>query len=133
MVSTAVRSTLATTLSPNVLMATVEAVTGTGTTLVGNLGLSIEELIKSMEDMKIQVSELQKVKEQYDTLEKKYDLSKINFAEKVRENEGLEQKVKSLEKDLTFDKPLAYIKKILWTNITQAINDVWPSTKIIFQ
>jgi len=39
--------------------------------------------------MKLQVSELQKVKEQFVTLDKKYDLSKINFAEKVRGNKGL--------------------------------------------
>jgi len=59
------------------------------------------------------------VKEQYDTLEQKYDLSKIKFSEKVREIKGLEQKVKSLEKDLTFDKPLVDIRNILWTNIIQ--------------
>jgi len=41
--------------------------------------------------------------------------------------------VKSLEKDLTFDKPLADIRKILWTNITQSINDVCPSIQIIFE
>jgi len=80
-----------------------------------------------MEELKLQVSYLQQVREQFVTLEQKYDLSKINFAEKVRENKGLEQKVKSLEKDLTFDRPLVDIRKILWTNITQSINDVWPS------
>jgi len=86
-----------------------------------------------MEELKLQVSELQKVKEKYVTLEQRYNLSKINFAEKVREIKGLEQKVKSLEKDITFDKPLVDIKKILWTNITQSINDVLPSIKIIFE
>lgn len=50
-----------------------------------------------------------------------------------REIKGLENKVKSLEKDLTSDKPLRDIKKILWTNITQSINDVWPSIQIIFE
>ena len=41
--------------------------------------------------------------------------------------------MKSLEKDLTFDKPLAEIKKILWANITQSINNVWPSIQVIFE
>ena len=45
----------------------------------------------------------------------------------------MENKVKSLENDLTFDKPLAEIKKILWANITQSINDVWPSIQVIFE
>ena len=102
-------------------MVTAKAIVGTtttGTTPAGISSLSTEELIKSMEEMKLQVLELQKVKEQYVTLEQRYDLSKINFAEKVREIKGLEQKVKSLEKDLTFDKPLENIKNILWINIT---------------
>jgi len=51
----------------------------------------------------------------------------------VKGNKGLEQKVKSLEKDLTFDRPLIDIRKILWTNITHSINDVWPSIQIIFE
>jgi len=86
-----------------------------------------------MEELKLQVTELQKVKEQYATLEQRYDLSKINVAERTREIKGLEQRVKSLEKDLTFEKPLTEIRKILWANITQSINDVRPSIQIIFE
>jgi len=66
-------------------------------------------------------------------LEQKYDVSKINFVEEVRKNKGLAQQVKTLERDLTFDNPLTDIKKILWTNITQLINDVWSSIQIIFE
>ena len=122
-------------LAPNVPLATAEVIiaTSTGMAPTGTSGLSTDELIKSMEEMKLQVSELQKVKEQFVTLEQKYDLPKIDFVEKVRENKGLAQQVKSLEKDLTFDKPLADIRKILWTNITQSINDVCPSIQIIFE
>jgi len=128
-ISTVVPSTLAIALVPNVPMATAKAVTGAGTgrAPARTSYLSTEELIKSMEEIKLQVSELQKVKEKYVTLEQNYDLSKINFAEKVSENKGLEQRLKSLEKYLTFEKSLADIKNILWTNITQVVNDVWPS------
>jgi len=80
-----------------------------------------------MEEMKLQVSELQKVKEKFVTLEPNYDVSEINFVEKVRKNKALAQQVKKLEKDLTFENPLRDIRKILWTNITQSINDVWSS------
>ena len=64
-------------------------------------------------------------------MEQRYDLSKINVAKKTREIKGLENLVKSLEKDLTFEKPLTEIKRILWANITKSINDVWPSIQII--
>jgi len=134
-VSTAVPSTLGTTLAPNVPVITAEAVTATtttGTAQVGSTGLSPDELVKSMEEFKLQVTKLQKVKEQCATLEQSYDISKINVAERKREIKGLEQRVKSLEQDLTFEKPLIEIRKILWANITQSINDVWPSIQIIF-
>lgn len=86
-----------------------------------------------MEDMKLQVSELKKVKEQYANLERSYYLSKINVVEKTREIKGLENKVKSLEKDPTFDKPLVDINKIVCANITQSINDVCPSIQKKFE
>lgn len=69
-VSIAVPSTLGTTLAPNILAATAEMVTGTTTTGTTRLAqgsttnLSIDKLIKSMEDMKLHVSELKRVKEQ---------------------------------------------------------------------
>lgn len=72
-ISTAVPSTLGTTLAPNSPLVTAEVVTGiaeiAGTTQESTSILSTEELIESMEEMKLQVSELQKVKEQYYTLE----------------------------------------------------------------
>jgi len=135
-VSTAVTSTLGIALAPNVLAVTTEAVAAkkiASTTQAGMRGLSPDELVKSMEELKLQVTELQKVKEQYATLEQRYDLSKINVAERKRESKGLEQRVKSLEKNLTFNKHLTEIRKILWANITQSINDVWPSIQIIFE
>ena len=96
-VSTAVPSTLGAALAPNILAVIVEVVaTTTGTTGVAQgsiANLSTEELIKSMEDIKIQVSELNKVKEQYSNLDQRYDLSEINAAEKIREIKVFENKV----------------------------------------
>lgn len=128
-ISTVVPSTLAIVLAPNDPLATAETIgvtctgtgtcigIGTGTTQIGTSSQSTEELIRSMEEMKLQVSELQKVKEKFVTLEQKYDVSKINFAEEVRKNKGLAQQVKTLENNLTFKNHFADIKKILWTNI----------------
>ena len=66
-------------------------------------------------------------------MEQKYDLSKINVAEKTREINRLEKLVKALEKDLTLEKPLNEIKEILWDNIIQSIYDVWPSIQIMYE
>jgi len=74
MVSTTVPSTLATTLAPNVPLEIAETIGVTGTAQVGTSSQSTEELIKSMDEMKLQVTELQKVKEKFITLEQKYDV-----------------------------------------------------------
>ena len=73
------------------------------------------------------------MKEQLAKVEKNYDKSKISVAEKIREVKTLENKVRTLEKDLTLDKPLAEIKGILWANITQSMSDVWPSIQVIYE
>jgi len=65
--------------------------------------------------------------------ERNYDISKISVVEKTREIKALESKVKTLEQELTIDKPLAEIKKILWANIIQSINDLWPSIQVIYE
>lgn len=63
--------------------------------------------------MLFQVSKLKQVKEKLAKMETDYSISKINVVEKTREIKTLENKVKALERDLTFDKPLAEIRKIL--------------------
>jgi len=65
--------------------------------------------------------------------ERNYDVSKINVVEKRREIKELENKMKTLEKDLTFDKPFLEIKNILWANITKLINGVWPSIQVTYE
>jgi len=45
----------------------------------------------------------------------------------------MEERIKVLEKDLTLEKPLRDIKDILWTNIIDSINDIWPFIQIIFE
>ena len=57
----------------------------------------------------------------------------MSVADKTREVNKLEKKVKALEKDLTLEKPLKEINEILWDNIIQSINDVWPSIQIMYE
>ena len=45
----------------------------------------------------------------------------------------MENKVRALEKDLSLHKPLAEIRGILWTNITQSLSDVWRSIQTIYE
>lgn len=51
----------------------------------------------------------------------------------MREVKALENKVKTLGKDLSLHKPLAEIKTILWANIGQSITDQWRSIQTIHE
>ena len=86
-----------------------------------------------MEELKLQVSELKEAKEKLAMVEISYDKSKMIVAEKTREVKALENRVKTLEKDLSLDKPLGEIKGILWANINQSISDVWRSIQTIYE
>lgn len=75
--STTVPSTLGIALAPNIVAATTKVITGTTTTRTSqgsSANLSTEELIKAMEDMRLQVSELKQVKEQLVKMERDYNL-----------------------------------------------------------
>lgn len=102
--STVVPSTLGTSVATNVPAVTTEVITGTstaGTTPSSSINMSTEELIKAMEELRLQVTELKQVKEQLAKAEKNYDICKISVVEKNREIKALEGKVKTLEQELT--------------------------------
>ena len=43
------------------------------------------------------------------------------------------ERIKILEKDLTLEKPLGKTKEMLWANIIDSVNDIWPSIHVIFE
>lgn len=73
------------------------------------------------------MAELKEAKETLAKIEEKYDKSKQNLAERVREIRALEKRIKELEKELTLDKTISEGKNILWANIGQSITDQWQS------
>jgi len=128
-----VTSSTVTTAVPPTLLASIAPSTSTTIAAGNNTTMTTEELIKAMEDLRFQVSELKGAKEKLAKLEVSYDKSKIIVAEKTREVKALENKVKALEKDLLLYKPLVEIRSILWANIGQSITDMWKSIQIIHE
>jgi len=114
---------------PTSTTSSTSATTATGSSTT----MTTEELIKAMEDLKLQVSELKEAKEKLAKLEISYDKSTMTVAEKTREVKALENKVKALEKDLSLDKPLGEIMGILWANISESISNIWRSIQIIYE
>ena len=43
------------------------------------------------------------------------------------------ERIKVLEKDFRLQHPLGDIKRMLWANIIDYVNDVWPSLQVIFE
>ena len=79
------------------------------------------------------MEKLKEAKEKLAKLEEKYDKSKQSVANKAREVKALEKRIRELEKELTLDKTLAKVKKILWAEIGQAITDQWESIETIHE
>jgi len=87
--------------------------------------LSMEEMMKEIKALELQMTELKEAKEKLAKIEVRYDKAKIDVAEKIRVIKTLEKRIQELEKDLTLNKTLAEIKKILWAKIGQSITNQW--------
>jgi len=103
------------------------------TTTTPKSSMSMEEMMKAVKELEVQVIEVKEAKENLAKLEANYDKSKMTVAEKQREIKALDNKIKALEKELTLDKTLAEIKKILWAKIGQSITDQWRSIQAIHE
>ena len=126
-------STVTTAVPPTDRASTAPSTTSTtaATTTVLDTSMSMEKMMKEIKALELQMAELKETKEKLAKLEVSYDKSKITMAEKTREVKALENKVKSLEKDLILQKTLTEIKTILWTKIGQSITDQWTSIQNI--
>ena len=108
--------------TPPTVPATTTATDATAaTTTIPEAGMSMDKLTKSINELRLQETEIKEAKEKLAKLEEKYDKSKMTVAEQIREIKALKDKVKTLEKELSLDKTLADIKKILWAKIGQSI------------
>lgn len=110
---------------------TIDATVATTTTPESSM--SMEEMMKAVKELEVQVIKVKEAKEKLAKLEVSYDKSKMTIAEKTREIMALNDKIKALEKELTLDKTLAEIKKILWAKINQSITNQWRSIHTIHE
>jgi len=113
--------------------APVLAMTTTIATSEQATSLSMQNMMKEIEALELQMVELKEAKEKLANIEEKYDKSKQDVAEKAREVKALEKRIRELEKELTVDKTLAEVKRILWAKIGQSITDQWQSIETIHE
>jgi len=67
------------------------------------------------------------------SLETDCKLAKIMLKEEVQKASSMNGRLKAMEKDLTLKEPLGQAKELLWANIIDSVNDIWPSIQVIFE
>jgi len=86
-----------------------------------------------MEEMSIQAIEMKRLREKVATLETNCKLAQLKQKEEGQKAQRMSERMKLLEKDLTLDKPLGKTKEMMWANIIDSINNIWPSIHVIFE
>lgn len=110
-----------TTTTTSTLASTSATIPAVPTTTRQEASLSMEEMMKEIKTLELQMIELKEAKEKPAKIEERYDQSKMDVTEKIRTIQTLEKRIKELEKDLTLNKTLSEIKKILSAKIGQSI------------
>jgi len=95
--------------------------------------LDMQKMMKEIQVLEAQMAELNQTKEKLATINEKYDKSKQSVAEKAREVTALKEKIKELEKELSLDKVVAEIRKVMWAKIGQSITDQWQYIETIHE
>jgi len=125
-ISTVVPSTLAASLAPTSPMATTKQVSAQSTSAAGTSN-EVAKLVRAMEEMSIQATDMNKLKEKVTSLETDCELAKIMHKDEVQKAARMTERIKAMEKDLPLKEPLGQAKELLWANIIDSFNDIWPS------
>jgi len=70
---------------------------------------------------------MNKLREKVASLETDYKLAQLKQKEEAQKAHKMGERIKILKKDLTLEKPLGKTKEMLWANIIDSVNDIWPS------
>jgi len=122
-VTTTCPSTLAASLAPPTQVATTLPTASTttsatdSTTVVAHPSDEASNLVKAMEDMSIQTTKINRLKEQIKILEDEKKLAQIMYKNESQKSNRLNERIQKLEKQLTLKEPLAQEKQLLWANI----------------
>ena len=137
-ITTIVPYTSSTPVATTVPVATMVSTTSTTTPATYSTSSShpsdqADKLIKSMQDVSIQTTEINRMKEHVKNLEDENKLAQMRHTAKAQKSSRLTDKVQKLERELTLAEPLAQSKQQLWANIINFFNDIWPSIQVIFE
>lgn len=76
---------------------------------------------------------MKRLKEKVASLDIDCKLAQLQQKEETHKALRMGKRIKILEKDLTLQKPPRQTKEMLWANIIDSVNGIWPSIQVIFE
>jgi FtsZ-binding cell division protein ZapB len=91
------------------------------------------ELAKSMEEMTLQGTEINRLKMEVESLQELKSSLQTRYNVERKALEKLKQEIQQLQKQTVAGKTLAEAKENIWTYISNSINEIWPMVQIMFE
>jgi hypothetical protein len=91
------------------------------------------ELAKSMEEMNLQETEINRLKREVENLQELKSSFQTRYNVERQVSEKLKQEIQQLQKQTVAGKTLAEAKENIWTDIAKSINEIWPMVQIMFE
>jgi hypothetical protein len=124
-----------------VIPLSVVPLTGVSTTFVAEIRSTTPltalekttELVKSMEEMNLQETEISILKKKVENLQELKSCYQANYSKEKKTSDKIKQKLQQLQKQTVAGKTLAEVKETVWMDITKSINEIWPMVQIMFE
>jgi len=107
--------------------------TATPTTTTMGTGSHAEQLTKSMESMNLQIEEIKRLETQFNDFQDHIKRVESAHSVEMRRARTLIEKLQKSEKEPSIGNTLGRVKEIIWNNIINGMNDIWPNIQIIFE
>jgi hypothetical protein len=91
------------------------------------------ELAKSMEEMNLQETEINRLKREVENLQELKSCFQTRYNVEIQVTENIKQEIQQLQKQKVAGTTLAKAKENICTDIEKSINEIWPMVQIMFE
>jgi DNA repair ATPase RecN len=91
----------------------------------------IVELVKSMEEMNLQETEISRLKKEIENLQELKTSYQTSYSKEKQMSDQLKQELQQLQKQTVAGKTLAKVKESIWMDITKSMNEIWRMIQIM--
>jgi DNA repair ATPase RecN len=84
------------------------------------------ELAKSMEEMNLQETEINRLKKEVESLQELKTSYQTSFHIEKQTSDKIKQELQQLQKKTVAGKTLCEAKENIWMDISKSMNEIWP-------